>query len=73
MGLGMSIKKKAEVEEDPEPDWYEIELPKVNIIENIATEKKVFNNDHIYSLHCEPRPGPKYLGNREIIRTPWNF
>lgn len=56
-----------------EPDFYEMDLPKVNIIENIARASCLFNSDHIYRMHCEPRPGPKFLGNREIIRTPWNF
>lgn len=24
-------------------------------------------------MHCVPRPGPKGLGNRDKIRTPWDF
>ena len=73
MGLGMSIKQKAKEEEEEEPDYYEMDLPRVNIIENIARTACLWDRDHIEGLHCGPRPGPKMLGNRQILRTPWIF
>lgn len=27
----------------------------------------------IANMNCEPRPGPKDLGNRSKVRTPWDF
>lgn len=35
MGGGMTIKKKVEKEEDAEVDYYEMDIPKMNITENI--------------------------------------
>lgn len=48
-------------------------LPKVNIIENIAQNKNLFSMQVIEEMHCEPRPPPKQLGNRQFERDPWEF
>ena len=48
-------------------------MPEVNYIENIAQTKTVFNADTIRRMNCVPRPGPKGLGNRNKVRTPWDF
>ena len=73
MGGGMTIKKKVEKEEDAEDDYYEMEIPKMNVTENIYLNKNLFEGDHLYRMTCIPRPGPKELGNRQFNRTPWNF
>ena len=73
MGGGMTIKKKVEKEEDAEEDYYEMHIPKMNIIEQIYINKNLFEGDHLFKMNCLPRPGPKELGNRQFNRTPWDF
>ena len=60
-------------EEDPLPDYYELDLPEVNYIEHIAQNGSVFTPGLIERMRCVPRPGPKGLGNRSKVRTPWDF
>ena len=48
-------------------------MPRVNIIENLAKGTQNFDFEYISNMHCEPRPSEKRLGNRAIIRTPWDF
>ena len=55
------------------PDYYEMYIEKVNIIENIAATKTIYSAKHIRQLRAVPRPGEKYLGKREFVRTPWDF
>ena len=45
----------------------------MNYIENIAQTRTVFSLDSIQKMNCVPRPGPKGLGNRNKVRTPWDF
>lgn len=87
--------KEAAPEKEPDPDYYELDLPEVNYIENIAQTKTIHSKDqlaeakvkraelsynpigkidrHVESMSCVPRPGPKGLGNRSKVRTPWDF
>ena len=45
----------------------------MNIIENIAATQTIFSSEYIEQMTAEPRPGDKVLGNRELVRTPWDF
>ena len=55
------------------PDYYELDLPEVNYIEVIAQNKNIFSEEYAARMACVPRPGPKGLGNRSKVRTPWDF
>ena len=55
------------------PDYYDLYVERVNIIENIAKTQTIFSPEYIAQMKAEPRPGEKLLGNRENIRTPWDF
>ena len=65
--------KEAAPEKEAEPDYYELDLPEVNYIENIHQTKTIYTMEQIEKMVCVPRPGPKGLGNRHKVRTPWNF
>ena len=67
------MKVKEEVVEEPPPNYYEMDLPQVNYIENITQTKTIFTEDYINAMNCCPRPGPKGLGARNKLRTPWDF
>ena len=45
----------------------------MNIIENIAKTKTIFSHEYIARMKAHPRPGDKKLGNRDLVRTPWDF
>ena len=50
-----------------------MDLPQVNYIENISQTTTVFSEEYINGMYCCPRPAPKGLGNRNKLRTPWDF
>ena len=50
-----------------------MQIERVNIIENIAATKTIYTAKHIRQLRAVPRPDEKYLGKRELVRTPWDF
>ena len=47
-----------------EPDYYNLYIDKVNVIENIAKTKTIFSKEYIAHMKAEPRPGDKKVGNR---------
>jgi len=55
------------------PEYYELDLPEVNYIENIVQTRTIFDQHKIDKMNAVPRPGPKGLGNRNKVRTPWDF
>ena len=55
------------------PDFYEMLIEKVNVIENIAATKTIYSSKIIRQMIAVPRPGEKFLGKRDLVRTPWDF
>ena len=55
------------------PDFYEMLIEKVNVIENIAATKTIYSSKVIRQMRAVPRPDEKFLGKRDQVRTPWDF
>ena len=56
-----------------QPSFYDLHIERVNIIENIAATKTIYTKEYIEEMKAEPRPGDKFLGKRQLVRTPWDF
>ena len=72
-----AIKKaKAEAEahkEDDEIDFLSIDIPVTNILEHIERTKINYSASYQDSMKAKPRPLPKHLGDRDKVKTAWDF
>lgn len=66
-------KQAAEKWDDQEPDYLQVEVPRTNILANLAQTSKIYTKELVEKQLAVPRPPPKELGGRARLRTPWNY
>ena len=74
--VAKKLQKRAEAAGNDQkivPNYYEKQIDKVNVIENVAATKTIHSPEFLRMFMVKPRPGKLPDDTRTEVRTPWDF
>jgi hypothetical protein len=61
------------VSEREELEYFDYVVQDLHVHEVEGQDTDTFDSEKYQMMKCYPRPSPKFLGDRNKLRTPWNW